>query len=65
MACKNVMTNFRLSPEEFEGIKILAAIKGVTVVDYVRNMFDEEIARHRTVIDDYKKRVEELRSRMD
>lgn len=65
MACKNVMTNFRLSPEEFEGIKILAAIKGVTVVDYVRSMFDEEIEKHRAVIDDYKKRVEELRNMME
>ena len=64
MTCKNIMANFRLTPEEFEGIKILATVKGVTLVDYVREMFDEEIARHKDIIAEYKNGVEELRCRM-
>ncbi|MBQ9698848.1 MAG: hypothetical protein IJV46_09925 [Acidaminococcaceae bacterium] len=64
MAEKTFSVNIRLTEGQTEGLKALAGIKGVNVSEYIRLMVDGELEKNRDVLDDYTKRIAELRAKM-
>lgn len=64
MAGKIIAINVRLSQEAAEGLKALSDINGVTVSDYVRALVAADLEKNKEFLDDYQRKLQELRGKM-
>lgn len=64
MASKIISVNVRLTQKASEGIKALADINGVNVSEYIRSMIDAELEKNEAFLNDYQKKLQELRAKM-
>lgn len=64
MAGKIIAINVRLSQEAAEGLKALSDINGVTVSDYVRGLVAADLEKNKEFLDDYQRKLQELRGKM-
>lgn len=58
------LVNFRLAPEEYEGLRILAELTDVTQADIVRGLIKAELEKQREAIEAYKKSMEEVKGKI-
>ncbi len=58
------LVNFRLQPHEYEGLKILAELTGVTQVDFIRNLISRELEKQKEAIEIYKKNLKEAQDKI-
>lgn len=64
MAGKIIAINVRLSQETAEGLKALSDINGVTVSDYVRALVAADLENNKEFLEDYQRKLQELRVKM-
>jgi len=55
------LVNFRLQPEEYEGLRILAELTERTQADIVRALINKELQKQQSAITAYKANVAELK----
>lgn len=55
------LVNFRLPPEEAEGLRILAEITDMSQVDVIRCILRMEILKQKDAIEAYKKKMAEVK----
>ena len=58
------LVNFRLMPQEYEGLRILAELTGMTQADIVRDLIRAEIRKQEEAIEAYKKSIEEVKGKI-
>ncbi len=58
------LVNFRMFPDEYEGLKILAELQGTTQVDIIRQLIKVELERQEEAISTYKKSLEEAKAKV-
>ncbi len=63
-AGKIVPINVRLPQAAAEGLKALSDIQGVTVSDYVRALVAADLEKNKAVLEDYQRKLAELRGKM-
>lgn len=59
-----VSINVRFPQAAADGMKALADIHGVTVSDYIRMLVAADIEKNKEFLDDYQRKLEELRNKM-
>lgn len=65
MAENNTISiNVRFPQAAAEGLKCLADIQGVTTSDYIRGLVAADMEKNKAVLEDYQRKVAELRSKM-
>lgn len=55
------LVNFRLEPEEYEGLRILAELTEQTQADIVRYLIRMELVKQKEAIEAYKKKMDEVK----
>ena len=55
------VVNFRLEPEEYEGLRILAELTEQTQADIVRYLIRMELVKQKEAIEAYKKKMDEVK----
>ena len=60
----NVSVAERVPQAVADGMKALADIHGVTVSDYIRMLVAADIEKNKEFLDDYQRKLEELRNKM-
>lgn len=60
----NVSVAVRFPQAAADGMKALADIHGVTVSDYIRMLVKADLEKNKEFLDDYQRKLEELRSKM-
>ena len=55
------LVNFRLEPEEYEGLRILAELTEQTQADIVRYLIRMELVKQKEAIEAYKKKLDEVK----
>ncbi len=58
------LVNFRLQPDEYEGLRILAELTERTQADIVRELIKKELQKQEGAIAAYKKSMAELKSKL-
>lgn len=58
------LVNFRLEPEEYEGLRILAELTDVTQADIVRSLIKAELQKQAEAIEAYKKSMEAVKTKI-
>ena len=58
------LVNFRLQPQEYEGLRILAELTDRTQADIVRDLIGAELARQEAAIQAYKKSIEQVKGKI-
>lgn len=58
------LVNFRLSPQEYEGLRILAELTERTQADIVRDLIGAELKKQEAAIEAYKKSIEEVKGKI-
>lgn len=58
------LINFRLQPQEYDGLRILAELTGRTQTDIVRDLISSELARQDEAIRAYKESIEAVKSKI-
>lgn len=64
MADNNVSVAVRFPQAVADGMKALADIHGVTVSDYIRMLVTADLEKNKEFLDDYQRKLAELRSKM-
>ncbi len=60
----NVSVAVRFPQAVADGMKALADIHGVTVSDYIRMLVTADLEKNKEFLDDYQRKLAELRSKM-
>lgn len=60
----NVSVAVRFPQAVADGMKALADIHGVTVSEYIRMLVTADLEKNKEFLDDYQRKLAELRSRM-
>ena len=58
------LVNFRLTLEEYEGLKILAELTDTTQADIVRDLIRQEMARQHEAIEAYNESMAEVKRKV-
>ena len=58
------LVNFRLSPKEYEGLKILSELTDRTQSDILRGLIQNELEKQKDIIAAYQKNMAALKSQM-
>lgn len=58
------IVNFRLQPQESDGLRILADLTGETQVDIIRRLIWGELERQKDAIDAYNKSMKEAKAKI-
>lgn len=58
------LVNFRLQPDEYEGLKILSELMETTQADIVRNLIRMELQKQEEAITAYKMNLAELKTKI-
>lgn len=58
------LVNFRLKPDELEGLRILAELTGCTQTEIIRGLINEELRKQEEAIAAYKEKLEEARAKI-
>ena len=58
------LVNFRLTLEEYEGLKILAELTDTTQADIVRDLIRQEMARQQEAIEAYNESMAEVKRKV-
>lgn len=64
MESQTKLVNFRLAPEEAEGLKILAELTGVTQTDIIRDLIRAEIRNQSEAIKAYKDSIDQIKRKL-
>ena len=59
-----ISINVRFPQAAADGLKALSDIQGVTVSDYIRALVAADLEKNKDVLEDYQRKVAELRSKM-
>jgi len=58
------LVNFRLAPEEYEGLRILSELTGVTQTDIIRDLIRAELRNQKEAIQAYNSSINEIKKKL-
>lgn len=58
------LVNFRLAPEEYEGLRILSELTGLTQTDIIRDLIRAEIRNQEDAIKAYKDSINQIKKKL-
>ena len=64
LAKETKLVNFRLSQEQYEGLKILAELTGATQTDIIKDLITAELREQREAIQAYKDSIEKVKRKL-